>query len=201
MSRTITSIGPADHGRPMELDEFDEAEGQEGRIYELGRGIVTVVEIPKKRHMLQVAGMRDQLQAYKALYPGRSAVIAAGSECKLIIAALGSERHPDLAVYLTAPPELEDDEFWTRWVPEIVVEVVSPSSRNRDDNEKPEEYLRAGVKEYWIVDSERAALIVMRRSRGRWIKTEVAPPSVYRTRLLPGLAFSIGSVFQSAGLD
>jgi Uma2 family endonuclease len=200
MSRTITRIGPADHGRRMDLDEFAEAEGQEGRIYELGRGIVTVVEIPKKRHMLQVAAVRDQLQAYKALYAGRIAVIAAGSECKLIIAALGSERHPDLAVYLTPPPEHEDDEFWTRWVPEIVVEVVSPSSRSRDYNEKPEEYLRAGVKEYWIVDSERGALIVMRRSRGRWIRTEVAPPSVYRTRLLPGLAFSIGSVFQSAGL-
>ncbi len=201
MSRTITRIGPADHGRRMDLDEFAEAEGNEGRIYELGRGIVNVVEIPKKRHMLQVAGVRDQLQAYKSVFPGRIAVIAAGSECKLIIAALGSERHPDLAVYLTPPPEHEDDEFWTRWVPEIVVEVVSPSSRNRDYNEKPEEYLLAGVKEYWIVDSEHRAMVVMRRSRGRWIKTEVAAPSVYRTRLLPGLAFSIGSVFQSAGVD
>ena len=200
MSKTIIKIRPADHGRPMDLDDFVEAEAEEGRLYELGRGIITVVEIPKKRHMLQVAATRDQLQAYKASNPGRIQVIASGSECKLTIAALGSERHPDLAVYLTPPPEFEDDEFWTRWVPEIVVEVVSPSSRNRDFNEKPEEYLRAGVKEYWIVDSERWALIVMRRSRGRWTETTVSPPTVYRTRLLPGLAFSIESVFTSAGL-
>ena len=112
MSKIITTIGPADHGRAMALDEFGDAEGQEGRIYELGRGIVTVVEIPKKRHMLQVAATRDQLQVYKSDNPGRIEVIASGNECKLTIAALGSERHPDLAVYLSAPPDDEDEDFW-----------------------------------------------------------------------------------------
>ena len=27
MNKTITTIGPADHGRPMSLEEFGEAEG------------------------------------------------------------------------------------------------------------------------------------------------------------------------------
>jgi hypothetical protein len=201
MSKTITRIGSADHGRPMALDEFAEAEGLEGRVYELSRGIVTVVEIPKKRHMLQVSAVRDQLQVFKALNPGRIKVIAAGNECKLIISDPGSERHPDLAVYLTPPPEREDDDFWVRWVSELVIEVVSPSSRKRDYDEKPEEYLRAGVKEYWIVDADMRAMTVLRRSRSRWIETKVAPPSVHRTRLLPCLAFSIESVFKSAGLQ
>ncbi len=127
-------------------------------------------------------------------------MIAAGNECKLTIAALGSERHPDLAVYLTPPPEEEDDDFWMRWVPEIVVEVVSASSRKRDYEEKPEEYLRFGVKEYWIVDGDIRTLTVLRRSRARWIETKVSPPEIHRTRLLPGLAFSIEAVFKSAGL-
>ena len=200
MSKTITRIGLADHGRRMGLDEFVDALGQDGRVYELSRGIVTVVEIPKKRHMLQVAAIRDQLQVYKSLNPGRIEVIAAGNECKLTIRELGSERHPDLAAYLTPPPEEEDDQFWVRWVPEIVVEVVSPSSRTRDYDEKPEEYLRFGVKEYWIVDADIRTLTVLRRSRSRWIETKVVPPSIHRTRLLPGLAFSIESVFKSAGL-
>ncbi len=201
MSETITRIGPADHGRLMRPDEFVEAEGQDERIYELGRGRVSVVEIPKKRHMLHVASVRDQLHAYKSANPGRIEVIASGSECKIIIPTLSSERHPDLAVYLTPPPEKEDEEFWIRWVPELVVEVVSPSSRDRDYDQKPEEYLRAGVKEYWIIDADMRALVVLRRSRSRWIETKVTSPAIYRTRLLPGLAFSIASVFQTAGLD
>jgi hypothetical protein len=99
----------------MDLGEFSDAEGQEGRVYELSRGIVTVVEVPKRRHVLQVAAVRDQLQIYKSSNPGRIEVIASGSECKLTIASLRSERHPNLAVYLTPPPEEEDEEFWVRY--------------------------------------------------------------------------------------
>jgi Uma2 family endonuclease len=201
MNKLITTIGPADHGRPMSLEEFGEAEGQDGRVYELSRGIVTKVEVPNKRHMLLVAAIRDQLQSYKGLNPGIIQVIAAGNECKLVISALGSERHPDLAVYLTPPPEVEDERFWVRWVPELVIEVVSPRSRTRDYDEKPEEYLRAGVKEYWIVDGERRELTVLRRSRRRWINTTVSPPVIHRTRLLPGLHFSIAAILDAAGIS
>ena len=62
MNKTITTIGPADQGRSMTLEEFGEAEAQDGRVYELSQGVVTVVEVPKKRYMLQVAAIRDQLQ-------------------------------------------------------------------------------------------------------------------------------------------
>ena len=36
--------------------------------------------------------------------------------------------------------------------------------------------------------------------RGGWTETTVSPGTIYRTRLLPGLAFSIESVFAAAGL-
>lgn len=38
---------------------------------------------------------------------------------------------------------------------DLVIEVVSPDSRNRDKGQKFFEYERAGVEEYWIVDPER----------------------------------------------
>ncbi len=38
--------------------------------------------------------------------------------------------------------------------PDLVMEIVSPESRNRDWEEKFNEYARAGVREYWIVDRE-----------------------------------------------
>ena len=99
MSKTITKIGPADHGRRMSLEEFDEAEGQEGYLYELSRGIITVTDVPSRRHLLLVSAIRDQLQSYKIANPGLIQIIASGSECKLLVDDLDSERHPDVAVY------------------------------------------------------------------------------------------------------
>jgi Uma2 family endonuclease len=201
MNRTTTPatiIGPSDHGRHMSLDEFDHAEVREGFLYELSRGVITVADVPKLRHLAQVNAIQRQVRVYDAANPGRIHTIAGGSDCKLLIAGLESERHPDLALYKTPPPE-EGEDVWSLWVPEIVVEVVSPSSRQRDYEEKPEEYLRFGVMEYWIVDADKAEMLVLRRSRGLWTERTIRPPAPYRTRLLPGFAFAIGPVFAAAG--
>jgi Uma2 family endonuclease len=37
-------------------------------------------------------------------------------------------------------------------VPELVIEILSPSTAKKDKGEKKRLYQRAGVKEYWIVD-------------------------------------------------
>ena len=54
MGKTLIKIGPADHGRPMSLAEFEHAKVQEGYLYELSRGIITVSDVPNRRHMLQL---------------------------------------------------------------------------------------------------------------------------------------------------
>jgi Uma2 family endonuclease len=97
-------------------------------------------------------------------------------------------------------PPIDNASLWRHWFPEIVIEFVSPSSRRRDFEEKPEEYLRLGVKEYWIVDGRDKVMIVMRRVRNRWVESRIEPPAIYRTRLLPGLELSVGDVFRAAGL-
>jgi Uma2 family endonuclease len=201
MSKTAIKIGPADDGRRMSLEEFEQADVQEGHLYELSRGIITVSDVPNRLHLLVVAAIRNLLQAYMALGSGRIQIIAASNECKLLVSDLESERHPDLSLYLTPAPEIDDDTLWTIWIPEIVIEVVSASSRKRDYEEKPEEYLKIGVKEYWIVDPDQRVMVVRRRSRGRWSETTVLPSEVYRSPLLPGFELSIDDVFKVAGLS
>jgi Uma2 family endonuclease len=200
MGKTLIKIGPADHGRPMSLKEFEHAEVQEGYLYELSRGIISVSDVPNRRPMMQLNAAKDQLYLYKLTHPGRIHAINTGGECKLLVHAFESERHPDLSLYLTEPPPIDNATLWRHWFPEIVIEVVSPSSRKRDYEEKPDEYLRLGAKEYWIIDSRDRVMVVMRRVRNRWVESRVEPPATYRTRLLPGLEFSIGDVFRAAGL-
>ena len=69
---------------------------------------------------------------------------------------------------------------------------------HRDYDEKPEEYFRFGVREYWIVDPELSTLKALRRSRGRWAERTIQPPQLYQTPLLPGFEFSVAAVFNAA---
>jgi Uma2 family endonuclease len=185
----------ADVGRRMSLAEFDKAECAEGLSLELSRGVVTMVEVPNVRHFLQVDAIRRQLYAYQAAHPERVSYIGSGAECKILIEELDSERHPDVLVYTSPPPA---EETWSIWIPELVMEVVSQSSRDRDYHEKPEEYLRFGVKEYWILDSFERRMTVHHRSRGKWKTSRVGETAIHETHLLPGLKFAFSTVLAAA---
>ncbi len=196
VAQRVTEIGPADHGRRMSLEEFDKIPAREGRIYELSRGIIAVTDVPGLRHLHQVSAIQDQLSIYRSDHAGRFPLVAGRGQCKIMVADLECERKPDLSVYLLPPPKGE--EVWWTWIPEVVIEVVSPESERRDYEQVPEEYLRFGVREYWIVDADRRQVLVLRRRGGRWQERVIQPPEVYRTALLPGFAFSCEAVFRAA---
>jgi Uma2 family endonuclease len=197
MSRTATIITPADHGRRMSLAEFEHAEAQEGQLYELGKGEVIVVDVPNDPHGAQIDALREQLYGYRVSHRGIVQRIYTGAECKVVITGHESERHPDLAIYKTPPPGRGHD-VWSIWIPEIVVEVVSPGSEHRDYIEKREEYLAFGVQEYWISDAARQEITVLQRRAGLWIEHRLLPGQTHRTHLLPDFELDIAAIL-SAG--
>ena len=167
--RTPVRIGPADHGRRMSLDDFANAIGQEGHTYELNKGVIEVSGIPDLPHGRQFQELRDQLTLHRVNHSGSIEYLGGGMEAKMLIAAVESERHPDLSVYTTPPPAgVRGAEVWAVWVPSIVVEFVSPRSGKRDYEDKPDEYLMSGVGEYWIVDGSQTRFTALARYRGQW---------------------------------
>lgn len=196
MIRTVAKIGPEDSGRRMTLAEFEPAEAAPGYLYELGRGAVVVMDVPGIRHLLQVGEIRNQLQAYRQDHPKEIFVVASSMECKILLSEWESERHPDLAVYKLPPPGGPDN--WSLWVPELVIEVTSPGSKRRDYQEKREEYLDFGCKEYWIFDADKEEALFLRRFRGQWSEKTLGPSETYQTKLFPGLQFHCGPVFDAA---
>jgi Uma2 family endonuclease len=196
MAQAVAKIGPADHGRRMSLDEFDKAQAKEGQIYELSCGVIAVTDVPGLRHLYQANALPDQLSGYELAKQGRRLYVAGKGECKIMVADLESERKPDRAIYLLPPPN--EEEVWWTWIPELVIEGTCPESECRDYLQTPEEYLRFGVREYWIVDTDRGKVLVLRRAGGRWKERVVRPPEIYRTGLLPGFEFFCEAVFQAA---
>jgi len=186
LATPTTCIGPSDHGRRMTLDEFIEADFQEGWLYELARGVIEVTEVPAPSPHGRIVGrLASMFIQYEHQHPGAINYAAGAAECRIRLPGMVSDRHPDQAIYLD--PEPPGPKVWTKWVPHIVVEIVSPGGEDRDFIDKREEYLRVGVREYWILDPEHRRLHVLTRAGDTWEETIIPESGVYRTIFLPGL--------------
>ena len=76
-------------------------------------------------------------------------------------------------------------------VPDVVVEVLSPATRENDLGPKREQYLAAGVRELWLVDpAERQVLIVDSVQEQRLL----ADDAITSTRL-PGFELDVSALF------
>jgi Uma2 family endonuclease len=76
-------------------------------------------------------------------------------------------------------------------IPVLVVEVLSPSTADRDLKMKTRIYLRAGVEEVWLVDPESES-IEIHTSTG---VVSVGPDEAAASRVVPGFALTARSLF------
>lgn len=80
--------------------------------------------------------------------------------------------------------------------PDLVVEILSPSTRRRDLVLKRRLYESRGVGEYWIVDPRAATVQVLRLDGGSYRAAAVlGAGDELTTPLLPGLAVPLDAVF------
>ena len=63
------------------------------------------------------------------------------------------------------------EENGIRGIPDLVVEILSKSTKNIDRNEKFYKYEKYGVKEYWIVDPFMKCVEVYQLKDGKFVKT------------------------------
>lgn len=78
-------------------------------------------------------------------------------------------------------------------VPDLIVEVVSPTDRPREVREKAEEWVRAGAGLAWVVDPERGTVEVYRA--GVASETRTATDMLDAEPVLLGFAVAAGDLF------
>jgi Uma2 family endonuclease len=85
-----------------------------------------------------------------------------------------------------------------RGAPDLVIEIISPTHRERDLLVKKTLYTHYGVQEYWIVDPENRTIEQLLRSgegftsRGLFASGETLEPTA-----LPGLALPVAQIFET----
>ena len=83
--------------------------------------------------------------------------------------------------------------------PDLVVEILSESTRRRDEGIKLELYERLGVDEHWMFDPDRRTAKVYRRDGDRLARVaELSADAgdVLATPLLPGLEVRLSEIFE-----
>ena len=103
----------------------------------------------------------------------------------------GKIREPDLVYYAAG----HEDRYHVQYAdpPDLAIEVLSPSTRRTDRQEKAAEYAEAGVTEYWIVDPEGRSIEVLTgaRSEGYMSRRQFGPGDEVTSAVLPGLVVSV----------
>ena len=89
------------------------------------------------------------------------------------------------------------DNHGCKGAPDLVVEILSPSTRRHDRLVKLDLYQRAGVREYWIVDPENKAVQVFLQDGGGSLKIheDYGREDVAKVNVLNGCFVELNRVF------
>jgi Uma2 family endonuclease len=189
-------IGPRSAGRLMSREEFDALRPEQfiGRNrYELINGVLVV----SPRAGIGERNPNDELGYLIRLYrdtPPHGSIID-GTVPEQTVPATNS-RIADRVIWTglgRAPDEDKD-------IPSIVIEFVSKRRRDalRDYELKRDEYLRAGVQEYWIIDRFRRVMMVYRQGIAGPTYDIVTETQTYQTDLLPGFVLPLSKLLALA---
>jgi Uma2 family endonuclease len=180
--------------RPLTYEDLQEMP-DDGQRYEVVGGELIVNPAPRREHQEVVANLDWNLQTFlRQSGAGRAYTHP-------VDVHLG--RHdvvqPDLIVIGAAHLDIYRVEGVVEEAPDLIVEVISPSSRRIDRIQKMALYARSGVPEYWIADPERRLLEIHVLAGEEYRLVEPASDGLLDLRALPGLSVDPDEAF--AGLE
>ena len=120
---------------------------EDGRRYELYDGEICVVPAPIPLHQRVVRELEHSLYLYASQHGGE--VLASPLD---IVFAEYDVLQPDVVFFQASRRHLIEPHRAIRSAPDLAIEVLSPSTLERDRVTKMQMYARYGVKEYWLVD-------------------------------------------------
>ena len=186
-SEARADFGPYTWEDFIELDEDDPRELLDGYLVE--------IEVPTWTHEEIVAALIGSLQPWaRSRNAGR--VLASGYKVRI-----GDRRGtmPDVQFFRSENVPTGQDQGLERGHPDLVVEIISPSSRSKDSVRKLYDYAAIGVPEYWMIDPEARTLERLVLRDGTYSIVEaIEGNAIFRPEGFDGLEIDLGRLW-SAG--
>jgi Uma2 family endonuclease len=173
---------------------FPWEELREGELAELIEGEIMFFNAPQRMYQKISVELVFQIRAY--LQGKEGEVYAAPFDVSLFPKDDMSDDTvvmPDLFVVLDM--EKLKDERYCKGAPDWIIEITSPATRSHDCVVKFNQYLKAGVREYWIVSPEDRTVQVYILDNNRYISSAYAADASIAVSVLPGCALSLPAVF------
>jgi len=166
----------------------------DGNIYELFEGELSVAKAPSLKHQELIGNFATILNGYLWQNPTGQVWVTPG-----VIFDEYNSAIPDLV--FIAKERISQIASGIRIVgaPDLAIEIMSPGSENvrRDQIVKRQTYAKFGVKEYWIVEPIAEVIEITRLQ-----ESVLASVGVFRNEdtitspLLPDLSFTVKDVFR-----
>ena len=186
-------LGPELAGTLMTPEEFDAVQNcDELYVYELIHGVLVVNPPPSEGERGPNEMLGHWLLSYQEHHPqGRSLDLTLPEHH---IRTRESRRRADRVIWagLGRTPNVRRDQ------PNIAIEFVSAGKRDRhrDYVAKRDEYLEAGLAEYWVIDRFERRMTVYRFRRGKTTTKTVTEEHTYTTPLLPEFKVPLASLLE-----
>jgi Uma2 family endonuclease len=168
--------------RQMEFDDNDPY------IYELINGKLVRKSAPQPRHQRISGNLYDLMRQF----------IKKNNLGELFYAPIDvfldeeNVPQPDL-VFISKERSFIVDEFdGILGIPDLVVEIISPSSIRMDRVDKKDLYEGFGVPEYWLIDPKNTAIEVFSFQNGRYKSTDFANELSQKVQSLVLKDFEVG---------
>ena len=145
---------PSADNRIYTIDDIEKL--PEGERAELINGKIYYMSSPRLVHQRLLMELGTIINNY---------IKSKGGPCEVLPAPfavfINKDRYnyvePDISVICD---KTKLDERGCHGAPDLIIEIISPSSRQMDYYRKMVKYNSAGVREYWIVDPERSSVLV-----------------------------------------
>lgn len=172
-------------------DQLIELFGREtdGKRYELFQGALVVSPSPSLRHQEVLMNLVELLRG--AAKGAGGVLVCAPFD---VVLADDDVLIPDL-LYVSPANVGRISDRRMDGAPDLVIEILSPSTATRDRGVKRSSYAAHGVREYWVVDPAQARVEIYSETDLRLI-AELSTRDSLETPLLPGLAVSVADIFE-----